>query len=140
MASSVITFPIPAYQNLPIEPQYYKPSQFVITAIALGTFTTITTAINHNYVVGQLVRILIPYRWGTIQLNEQSALVVAIPAANQVTLNISSLGMDPLVNPGTTTQPQILAIGDVNSGQINTNGRILQQPLIPGSFENISPA
>lgn len=139
MATSVITFPVPAYQNVSIHPEFFRPKRFFISAITLGILTTITTTVDHDYVIGQLVRILIPYKFGTIQLNERTAYVVAIPSSNQVTLDISSIGMDPFVDPGTTTKAQILAIGDINSGQINTNGRILQLTFIPGSFQNISP-
>lgn len=139
MATTVLTYPIPAYQNVPIHPEFFKPRRFFISAISLGILTTITTTVDHDYVIGQEVRILIPYKFGTIQLNEKSAYVVAIPASNQVTLDISSIGMDPFTDPGTTTKAQILAIGDINSGQINSNGRILQATYIPGSFQNISP-
>ena len=36
------------------------------------------------------------------------------------------------------TLPQIIAIGDINSGYISSSGNIAN-PLIPGSFINISP-
>jgi len=136
---TVISYPIPPYQNVPITPQYYQPSRFVISAVSLGITTTVTTTIDHNYVIGQLTRLIIPPTYGCRQLNESQGYVLSIPAANQVVLNINSTGADPFVSSSATTQPQILAIGDVNFGSTNTNGRTNNITYIQGSFINISP-
>jgi hypothetical protein len=138
MTNTVISFPIPPYQNLPAVPANFQPSLFYITAIVLGFTTTVTTSVNHNYVVGQLVRLLIPNGFGSRQLNEVLGFVTSIPAPNQVILDINSSQADPfIVNPALRTQPQIVAIGDINAGNLNSNGRILNI-AIPGSFNNIS--
>src|SRR5579872_6821588 len=76
--------------NPPINPQYYLPSVFTISALVLGSSTTVTTSVNQNYVVGQLVRLLIPESYGSFQLNGQTGYVTSIPAANQVVVNINS--------------------------------------------------
>jgi hypothetical protein len=136
--NTVLSPPIPAYQNFPIQPQNYQPSRFVITAISRGITTTITTSVNHNYVVGQQVRTLIPPTFGTRQLNEQTSYVISIPSSNQVQLNINSNGMDPFILSSATVVAQIVSVGDVNQGQINANG-LMNQGLSPyGSFINIS--
>lgn len=141
---SPIKGPIPPYSNPPIEPEFFQPSQFVISAITMGVITTVTTSVNHNYVIGQLVRLLIPSKYGSRGLNEQLGLVISIPAPNQVVLNINSLGIDPFIASPTflpfqsKTLPQIVAVGDNNSGIISTNGRVLSSTNIPGSFINIS--
>lgn len=209
--------PIPPYNNPPIEPQYFQPSRFVISAISMGATTTITTTTTQNYVIGQLVRLLIPEQYGAFQLNNQSGYVVAIPSTTQVTLNIDSTRYDTFIpspfvatitnitksNPGVVTAvnafvpgtyvvfddvggmtelndrvefvkssnstsftinldtssylaytsggtatlqptnssvPQIMAIGDINSGNTNANGNRNTSTLLPGSFQNISPA
>lgn len=137
---TVISYPIPAYANVPIHAEYYKPSRFVISGITLGLTTTVTTTENMNYVIGQLVRLLIPSSFGSIQLNEQQGYVISIPADNQVELNIDSLrNVDAYVASSATTKAQILAIGDINSGIISFTGRIIPTTNIPGSFVNISP-
>lgn len=137
--------PKPAYANPPIQPQYYIPNSFTIAGISLGPTTTVTMnptfyGANNNYVIGQLVRLLIPSFYGSIQLNNQTGYVIAIPGMNQVTLDINSLEANafipsPAYGP---TFPQIIPIGDVNTGQINT-GRTGNLTFIPGSFRNISP-
>ncbi len=139
MSNTVISYPIPAYQNLPIESQFYKPSRFVISAITLGQTTLVTTTENMNYTIGQLVKFIIPPEYGTRQLNEQQGYVISIPSSNQVEVEISSAQMDPFISASASNQPQILAIGDINSGVTNSSGRSNNITYIPGSFINISP-
>ena len=145
MSNTVITYPIPAYQNLPIEPQWYQPRMFVISNISLGVTTTVTTIANLDYVIGQQVRLIIPNKYGSTGLNEKIGYVTSIPALNQVTIDINSNGVDPFISSPTflpfqsKTLPQILAIGDVNNGPINANGSQHLTTFIPGSFIDISP-
>jgi hypothetical protein len=137
--NTVITYPIPLYQNLPIEKQYYKPQQFFISAIGLGFVTTITTTLNHDYLIGQLVRLLIPNGFGSRQLNEMLGYVISIPAQNQLLIDLNSSNADPFIlNTALFTQAQIVAVGDINTGEINPCGPNIK-PWIPGSFRNISP-
>jgi len=135
----VVSYPVPPYSNVPIQSQWYKPNVFIISAISLGQTTTVTTTVNNNYVIGQEVRLIIPLLCGSRQLNGISGYVIAIPSPNQVTINIFSIGSDAFKSVATGTQPQILAIGDINSGYINTNAPNTVIPSIPGAFINISP-
>lgn len=138
MAGTVISYPIPLYANFPISPQNYQPSQFFISSITLGQNTFVTTTVNHNYIVGQLVRMLIPLGSGTYELNEKTANVISIPAPNQVLLDIDSSKASKFIVTTERTQPQIVAVGDINSGQQNSNGITSQNTYVPGSFLNIS--
>jgi len=138
--NTVISYPIPIYQNVPIQAQFYNPSQFFISAISLGQSTTITTTANMNYDIGQQIRLLIPPSFGSRQLNGITGIVTSIPNPNQVTVNIdSSINVDAFILSSATTQAQIVAIGDVNLGTINSTGLSNQSISIPGSFINISP-
>jgi hypothetical protein len=135
-----ITGPIAPYNNVPIQPQWFQPSQFFISNITLGVNTTITTTTDMNYVIGQQVRLIIPFFFGCRQLNEKTGVVISIPASNQVITNIDSAqNVDAFTASASTTQPQIMAIGDVNTGVINSNGILSTGTFIPGSFQNISP-
>lgn len=137
---TVISYPIPEYQNVPIQAQFYAPSRFVISAVTLGSFTTITTSIAHNYVIGQQVRLLIPASFGCYQLNGSSGYVIDIPSTTQVTLDINSLrNVNAYIASSATTVAQILAIGDINTGIISTTGASIPSTNIPGSFIDISP-
>jgi len=137
---AVISYPIPLYSNVPIAPQYYKPSQFFISAVTFGVTTIVTTVINNNYVIAQEVRLIIPPTSGCRQLNGETGYVLSIPSPNQVELSInSSKNVDAFVTSNSSNQPQILAIGDVSQGVTNANGQRNQGTFIPGSFQNISP-
>lgn len=136
---TVISYPIPPYQNVAIHAEYYQPSRFVISAIGLGQTTTITTTLANNYVIGQECRLIIPPSFGTRQLNERKGFVISIPSSTQVILDIDSSQMDAYIASSATTQAQILSIGDVNTGALNSSGRSPISTLIPGSFEDISP-
>jgi hypothetical protein len=136
---SAIVGPVALYSNVPIHPEYYNPSRFVISAIGLGLTTLITTTNNNNYYIGQEVRFIIPPSFGCRQLNGLSGIVISIPNPNQIKVNIDSTKFDPLVSSLATTLPQVLAIGGINSGAINTNGNMNEGTFIPGSFINVSP-
>lgn len=216
MPSTVRSYPIPLYANVPIHAEYYEPRRFVITAIDLGQTTTVTTSEDHDYVVGQQVRLLIPVDFGSYQLNSKQGIVRSIPTSTQVeveinsyntnafvatpytatitgatqatnavltatnsfrvgnfvtitgvsgmtqlndntyqilqgttttiTLNVNSTLFSPYTSGGVatisfhqTTEPQIIAIGDINSGAINSSGRVNTGTFIPGSFIDVSP-
>ena len=110
---TVISYPVPIYANLPIEPQYYTPWRFVISAISLGVTTTITMVIpaitDLTYVVGQQVRLIIPPTFGCRQLNGQTAYVIAVNLPDQVVLDInSSQNVDSYIASSQPTPAQIL--------------------------------
>lgn len=129
-------------------PQYFRPSRFVISGITLGQTTTVTmlpTTINHvtvnaNYVIGQLVRLLITEPYGSFQLNEDTGYVLSIPSLNQIVVAIdSSQNVGEFVAANTRNPPQIVAVGDVNTGYQSHTGPCIPFVGIPGSFINISP-
>src|SRR5208282_4270646 len=86
-------------------PDLYTPYGVGITAIATGTTTVITTALNHQFSVGQEVFFVIPQvqnsitSWGTTQLDTflfntqnvipQQAYVISV-TANTLTVNVKS--------------------------------------------------
>lgn len=138
--SSAISGPIALYNNVPIREDYYQPSRFVISEIELGPTTLVTTTEDMNYVIGQLVRLLIPRFNGSRQLNQQTGYVVSIPAPDQVEIAIdSSQNVDPFMTSSARTLPQIVPVGDVNTGIISSTGRNIPTTNIPGAFINISP-
>lgn len=135
--------PIAPERNPPINPEFYQPSRFVISAISFGKSTTITTTEPNNYVKGQLVRFLIPAYYGARQMNNRSAYVITIPEDDQVVVDLDSRGFMTFsfigpAAPNKMNVPQIIAMGDVNSGAINAAGRVMNGTYIPGAFIDIS--
>ncbi len=139
VSMSVISYPIPAYSNVPIQPQFYQPRFWFISTITRGIQTTVTTTVTQDFVVGQLVRFIIPQPFGIRQLNEQQGYVIQILSPTQFVVDIDSRFMDAFTSSSSTTQPQVIPVGDVGNGQINSQGRINNGTYIPGSFINISP-
>jgi hypothetical protein len=132
--------PTPPYNNPPINPQYYQPSQFFISDITLGQTTLVTTTVDHNYVIGQLIRLLIPTTNSSYQLDEVTGYVISIPNPNQLQVGIdSSRNVNTFVTSSRPNQPQIVSVGDINSGIISNTGRINAMTNVPGAFINISP-
>jgi len=140
MATPPLIFgPIPPYSNVPINAQFYQPSRFVISDVALGQTTLVTTTANLNYVIGQLVRLIIPQENGCSQLNEQTGYVLSIPNPNQVEISINSSQANSFISSSGQVLPQILAVGDVNSGLTSSTGVNQTSTNVPGAFINISP-
>jgi len=132
--------PVPPFNNPPIMPQFFIPQAFFISGVTLGTTTTITATQTMDYVIGQQVRLLIPNGSGCTQLNNMIGYVIDIPNPDQVTVDIdSSLNVNQFTSSSARTQPQIISIGDINSGVLNLNGPKQSGTYIPGSFINISP-
>lgn len=146
MSQSVFPGPIASQNNPEIEPQWFEPSWFPIATITPGVTTSVTTSssfgVDCNFVVGQLVRFVIPRYFGMQQLNFSQGYVLTVPGTNQITVGINtSQGYDAFIaSPTYSTEPaQVMAIGDINTGLPNT-GRSNNITTIQGTFINISPA
>jgi len=134
-------------------PDLYVPYRAAITAVTAGATTTITTAVNHGFVVGQEVFLQFPTvsatAWGMFELDTetfnnanvvpQQAYVTAVGAANQVTINVNSTGFTAFAYPTSAqaalgmTFPAIYGIGDQNFGP--TGPPPFTAPItIPGAF------
>ena len=133
------TGPVAPCTNFPINDQYYSPRQFIISGVTRGAQTTITTSVDHDYVIGQQVRLLIPPSFGIRQLNEKTAFVISLPASNQVLLDISSANMDTYIASSDPTPAQILPIGTINGSATNYSNVVSSLTYIDGSFRDISP-
>lgn len=113
-------------------PHLYFPGNTFVSGITTGTTTTIDTASAHNFVVGQEVALRVPSAWGTTELNSLPntsipgspvyGYVVSVTDYNTVVLNINSTGYTAFTSNPTVASvpglsyPQIVAVGDVNSG------------------------
>jgi len=138
-----------------INPEQYSPGVNVIDSIGLGTQTTFVLTRVPNYVVGQTVSFRIPRQWGTVQLNPGNnpnipgfiiyGTVISVDSGQTVVVDIDSTNFTPFTAnvpvaavPGLTF-PQIVAVGDLNTGGgqplINSLPSI-NGPSISGAFVN----
>jgi hypothetical protein len=133
-------------------PYLYAPGVNIITAITTGSTTTIDTTSAHNFVVGQEVAIRMPQvqgvsptAWGDSRYNSlpnsltpgspQYGYVIAVTDYNTVVVNINSTGYTaynsniPVANVSGLSYPQIVAVGDVNTGGVQiSSGSALYPP------------
>lgn len=124
--------PTGAFVRQVLYPYLYLPGNNFISAITTGTTTTITTTANHNLVVGQEIGFRIPSAYGTIQLNELPNntipgspvyyYVTSVTSNNTFVCNANSTGFTAFNTNQTVAQmvgqslPQVVAVGDVNTG------------------------
>lgn len=117
-----------------------SPFQYTITNATQTSpcVLTITQAFNGGSSV------LIQNVSGMTQLNGNVYSVLA-GNATTITINVNASFFSSYTSGGTATiyptngaVAQIIAIGDINSGQNNSNATMTQE-FIPGSFINISP-
>lgn len=128
----------------------YVPYGCMITAINTST-SVITTSVDHQFKVGQEVAFVIPQVsasvWGTTELDSQVVLqatgvpqqaYVTAVTANTLTVDVDMTGFTAFAFPTSAqaqlglTFPQVLAIGDANTGY---SGPVVPQPqTIPGAF------
>lgn len=135
-------------------PYLYAPGVNIITSITTGTTTTIDTTSAHNFVVGQEVAFRIPTvptsttSWGTTQLNSLPntttpgspiyGYVISVTDYNTVVVNINSTGFTafnsnvPFAAVPGLEYPQIVAVGDVNTGgvQISSGSALYPPPFV----------
>jgi hypothetical protein len=135
-------------------PFLYLPEDNVISAITTGATTTIQTTMFHNFEVGQEIAFRIPSFWGTTQLNSlPNNVIPGSPIYGYVTsitdnytfvCNINSTGYTAFNTnqstiPTNVTPPQVLSVGDVNTGGniITATSPLYPSPQFPSSTNRV---
>lgn len=149
--------PTGAFVKKVLNPFLYAPGVSFIEAIATGATTTVTTTAPHNFVVGQEIAFRIPTAWGTTQLNTlPNSTIPGSPVYYYVTsVTSSTIFVCNAVSTGFTafntnqtvasvpglSFPQVMAIGDVNSGGVAySGGALYPSPVVNGSSTINGPA
>lgn len=139
-------------------PFLYAPGRSIISALTLASTTTVDTTAPHNFVVGQEVAFRIPAGWGTTELNSLPnetipgspiyGYVTSVTDANTVVVDIDSssytaYNSNQVASPISGMQlPQIVAVGDVNTGgvAISAGSKLYPPPVVNGSNTINGPA
>lgn len=136
-------------------PFLYAPGESIISSITTGTTTTIVTTRPHNLVAGQEVAFRIPNVWGTTELNSLPntlipgspiyGYVVSVTNSTTVVVNINSTSFTAFSTNPTFAQsvgltwPQMIAVGDVNTGGVQISaGSVLYPPPVVNSVNTIN--
>lgn len=116
--------------------QYLPPVVAIPSALEISNITqamqmVVTTTANSDqsnaYIVGQLVRLTVPYSFKMYQANGLTGQIVAINGSD-LTLNIDSSGFDPFV----TAQGQVASLAPAGSKNLefsNQTGKVPFQSL-----------
>jgi hypothetical protein len=147
--------PTGAFVKKVLYPFLYEPGDNVVSAITTGTTTTIVTTMYHNFEVGQEIAFRIPSVYGTTQLNSlPNVLIPGSPMYGYVTsitdnwtfvCNINSSAYtafnsnQPFVNYSGLQFPQVVAVGDVNTGgqSITATSPLYPSPQFPTSSNRV---
>jgi hypothetical protein len=152
--ANVTGSPVGALVKKVLFPFLYLPEDNVISAITLGNTTTIQTTMYSDYEVGQEVAFRIPALFGTTQLNSLPnnivpgspiyGYVVSITDNYTFVVNINSsaytaFNNNPAVVPTNFTLPQVVGVGDVNTGglSINSTSPLYPSPQFPISTNRV---
>ena len=92
----------------------YYPAHNVITNITNAKPAVVTTATDHNYVDGMVVRLVIAAGYGMPQANRLMGIITIInPTSFSITIDTTSF--DPYVIPSPALQTsQTIGVGDEN--------------------------
>jgi len=144
--------PASAFVQKVLYPFLYLPEDNVVSAVTVGNTTTVVTTMYHNFEPGQEIAFRIPSQWGIVQLNSlPNILIPGSPVYGYVVsvtdnwtfvVNINSSAFTAytaniaVANVPGLTFPQVLAVGDVNSGGLSiytagSNGFLTSAPLYP---------
>jgi len=139
-------------------PFLYAPGVSFVEAITTGTTTTVVTTTPHNLLVGAEVAFRIPASWGTVELNSLpnvvipgSAIygyVVSVTNSTTVVVGTKSTGFTAFNTNQTVASvpglsfPQMLAVGDVNTGgaSISAGSVLYPPPVVNGANTINGPA
>ena len=138
--------PTGAYVKQVLYPYLFVPGACYISALSLGTTTTVTTTSAHNFVVGQEVAFRVPSLWGTTQLNSLPnavipgspiyGYVISVTSYNVFVVSINSssytaFNSNQAFNTAGLSYAQVVAVGDVNSGGVQISSG---SPLYPPPY------
>lgn len=101
----------------------FQPAMRVITNITNSFPATVTTSLNHQYIVGTIVRLNVQPEFGMVQANQKVGTILTVPTPTTFTVSIDTTYFDVFVTPNIPAPPPqiayqspfVTAIGEDNS-------------------------
>ena len=126
---------------VPVDPRFYPRRRF-ITAITQAASAVITMSVTHGYIVGEIVRIVVPTEFGMTQINGLLGTITALTTGgtNTITVNINSTAFTAFAFPlsavaaGGITFAQVVPVGEAASG---TYANLLDDATVNQSFNGV---
>lgn len=106
-----------AYSSFPFPT--FQPAMRNISAITNAFPCEVTTTINHQYIVGTIVRLYIPFADGMQQANQLTGTILSVPTTTTFTLDIDTRLFDvfsiPIgVSPHVNVSANVVPVGESN--------------------------
>lgn len=118
----------------------FNPALATIDAIQQAELPFVVTSFAHTFITGQYIRFLIPDEYGMTQLNNKTALIVDVPTASSVQIDVNTSMFDAFVVPVAPLQSaQAIPSGELATQFYGTNVNITASlPPFP-PYPNPSP-
>lgn len=118
----------------------FNPALATIVAVQNAEFPAVVTSFPHTFIVGQYLKFVVPPEYGMIQLNGLTGLIVEVPSASSVRIDINTTGFDTWILPVAPLQSaQAVPAGQVATQFYGANVNILSPlPTFP-PYPNPSP-
>ena len=95
----------------------FQPAMRVISAITNANPAAVTTSFDHDYISGEIVRLIIPPGYGMTQANKLEGAIV-VTGDDTFTINIDTTLFDVFASPGSSPEDlqfaQVIPIGEIN--------------------------
>lgn len=93
----------------------FRPQRMFITSITQANPAVITTSVDHNYVTGLIVCLVIPTAAGMSQINNKT-VEITVTGDDTFSVAIDSTAFDPYVDPADPNNcGQVSPVGEINS-------------------------
>lgn len=100
----------------------FQRAMRLITNISNGFPATVTTSFNHNYLTGDIVRLIVPLGWGMTQANTLFGTITVVTPTS-FTIDIDTTFFNPFVTPPNPS-PHIVSVAQaIPIGEIAYNLR-----------------
>lgn len=96
----------------------FEPDRYEITAATVAQECVLTTSADHGYSVGWRVRVEIPKVYG-MSIDYQEATVVAIPASNQLQIDLDTRQQAAFSSPSIEPR-QVAQVMPISGQTLNT--------------------
>lgn len=81
----------------------FEPKRYYISAITQASPAVVTTSLDHDIQVGEIVSFRIPYEYGMIQLNHRYYTVIGV-TNDTLTMDVDTRSYIPFSDQGSNTQ------------------------------------
>lgn len=107
----------------------FQPAMRIVSSITNANPASVTTTLDHNYLTGEIVRLIVPQGFGMTQINNLTG-TITVTGSTTFLIDIDTTFFDvfsvPSPLPMAYTCPQVIPVGEVSS-------------ILSGATKNVLP-